>query len=99
MDELQERISDEMTERRRLAAMLKMTENLPTEDIELLNKKFPRLAECALHELLNPELGSLWDLSELRRMLGVKTEPESHCAAHWTPLPCIFCQHEREAAS
>ena len=55
MTDLQEEISDDMTRRRRLAAMLKMTENLPTEDIELLNERFPRLADCALLAILNPD--------------------------------------------
>lgn len=66
-----ENISDEMTGRRRLSAMFKLTERLTTEDIELLNAVFPRLAECALHEFLNPEPQTIWDVSELRRMLGV----------------------------
>lgn len=42
-----------MSRRRRIQASLKMTERLSTEDIEMLNEKFPRLVEEALNEILN----------------------------------------------
>jgi hypothetical protein len=94
MDRVQEGISDQMSSLRRLSAMRKLTEALTTEDIELLNERFPRLAECALHEFLNPEPPSVWDVSELRRMLGVKEESGPQCLAHWMPEPCLFCEQE-----
>jgi hypothetical protein len=99
MTNLSEEISDEMTGRRRLAAMRKLTENLPTENIELINERFPKLTDWALHQILNPEPESIWDVSELRRMLGVKEEAAPQCLAHWMPEPCLFCENESEAAS
>jgi hypothetical protein len=42
-----------VSRRRRIQASLKMTERLSTEDIEMLNEKFPRLVEEALNEILN----------------------------------------------
>ena len=54
MPDIQEHISDDMSRQRRLAAMAEAFENVATEDIELINERFPRMAECALHEILNP---------------------------------------------
>jgi hypothetical protein len=55
-EDLQESIADEMNRKARVAAALFMVRDLTTEDIELVNKHFPHLAECAHVEILNPNI-------------------------------------------
>lgn len=46
-------IMDAVSKSARIRAALKMVENITTEDIELINERSPKLAEWALHEILN----------------------------------------------
>lgn len=55
-DILQASIADEMSRKARIDAALFMVRDLPTEDIEKVNRYFPHLAECALHEILKLRL-------------------------------------------
>lgn len=57
--DIQEQIADDFSRNRRRAAMLKLTENLTTEDIELVNERFPRLMEWALNEILNESFDTI----------------------------------------
>lgn len=49
-------IMDAVSKSARIRAALKMVENLTTEDIELVNERSPKLAEWALHQILNGEV-------------------------------------------
>jgi hypothetical protein len=55
-DTTQEQISDEMSRRRRMNAVNRLTDDLTTEDIEMINERCPNLAAWALHTILNPEV-------------------------------------------
>jgi hypothetical protein len=56
--DMQELIADDMSHMARIKAAIYMVRDLPTEDIELVNKAFPKLAETALYEILNPHVNS-----------------------------------------
>ena len=53
--DIQEDIAEEMSRKARIEAALLMVRNLTTEDIEVVNKHFPHLAEAAYTEILNPD--------------------------------------------
>lgn len=54
-------VSDDISRARRRDAALKMVEELTTEEIEIVNKYFPHLAKCAMHEILNPPDEEGWN--------------------------------------